>query len=389
MYMENKIKAIKEKYSIEDILILFGLQLPDKNNKIKSIYNPDEKTPSMHIYRETNRFKDFSSGISGDLIDLYKAIKNIDLNTAIAELFNKVSTHQKTRTFKYENKDKNTLQRIEFLENTSKFGNIHTTIWEYNPKNENMVKEYTERIIRPRQDLQEKIYSVLFDECKDLDEKLFEYLFGPKRNLCFANIKFHKLLQIKNGTEHFLKSNFSPVDLINAGLFTEDGYFIFNQYRLIIPYLQSDKIVYLRGRYFDEAGNSEPLNNRGKYISLYNKYAQNLQLKRWYNLDCLSLNDIEAGKDIYIFEGEFDAMKGQQESCYSIGFPGTGNFPYHNMDFLKDWDIYLCTDNDPAGDKVAFEIATAIKRNLNKPTKRLKLQGKDISESLKGGEWHH
>lgn len=53
--------------------------------KIKSVWNPTEKVPSMIIYydKDRYRFKDFSSGNSGDGIDLIMALKTVNFLSAV------------------------------------------------------------------------------------------------------------------------------------------------------------------------------------------------------------------------------------------------------------------------------------------------------------------
>lgn len=46
----------------------------------------NEKTASFHIYPESNRFKCYGCGESGDVITLTMLLRNIDFNGAIAEL---------------------------------------------------------------------------------------------------------------------------------------------------------------------------------------------------------------------------------------------------------------------------------------------------------------
>ncbi len=59
----------------------YYLQLPEKltgqDVKIKSIFNPNDKTPSMYIYNSSSniyKFKDFSTGKHGDAINLVQEI---------------------------------------------------------------------------------------------------------------------------------------------------------------------------------------------------------------------------------------------------------------------------------------------------------------------------
>lgn len=69
-----------------------GENLNGQDVKIKSAFNPKDKTPSMCIYianNSTYRYKDFSSGKSGDSIDLVKELFNL---TTRGETAHKIMT---------------------------------------------------------------------------------------------------------------------------------------------------------------------------------------------------------------------------------------------------------------------------------------------------------
>lgn len=58
--------------------------------KIRSIFNPKDKTPSMAVYFDTKteeyRFKDFSTGKGGSGIDLVKELKGVDYRVAVMSI---------------------------------------------------------------------------------------------------------------------------------------------------------------------------------------------------------------------------------------------------------------------------------------------------------------
>ena len=65
-------------------------QLTGQDIKIKSIFNPNERTPSFCIYVDKSimqyKFKDFSTGRSGNKIDLVKLMFNIDFHGAMTKM---------------------------------------------------------------------------------------------------------------------------------------------------------------------------------------------------------------------------------------------------------------------------------------------------------------
>lgn len=56
-----------------------SVKLTGQDEKIKSVFNPNDRTPSMYIYNSNNiyKFKDFSTGKSGDAINLVKELFNL------------------------------------------------------------------------------------------------------------------------------------------------------------------------------------------------------------------------------------------------------------------------------------------------------------------------
>ena len=72
----------------------YYLDLPERltgqDLKIISIFNPNEKTPSFCIYVDKTvmqyKFKDFSTGKSGNKIDLVKLILDIDFSGAMRKI---------------------------------------------------------------------------------------------------------------------------------------------------------------------------------------------------------------------------------------------------------------------------------------------------------------
>ena len=83
-------------------------QLTGQNIKIKSIFNPNDKTPSFCIYvNETimqYKFKDFSTGKNGNKVDLVKSIFNIEYPEASRKIVKDYNMFVKT----------NGVQKIDF-----------------------------------------------------------------------------------------------------------------------------------------------------------------------------------------------------------------------------------------------------------------------------------
>lgn len=77
----NNITTIKD-VPIVDVLNELGIK-PDRNHKIPSPYNNGEKTPSCHIYKNSNTYYCFSNGKGGDVISLWQVSKNATFTEAI------------------------------------------------------------------------------------------------------------------------------------------------------------------------------------------------------------------------------------------------------------------------------------------------------------------
>ena len=82
-------------------------QLSGQNLKIKSVFNPTERTPSMCIYMENNqyKFKDFSTGAQGDAITLISQLFNINAQHAFIKIIDDYNSYVKEKGhFKIESK---------------------------------------------------------------------------------------------------------------------------------------------------------------------------------------------------------------------------------------------------------------------------------------------
>jgi hypothetical protein len=78
-------------------------RLTGQDVKIVSIFNPNEKTPSFCIYVDKNimqyRFKDFSTGKSGNKIDLVKLIFNLEFPEAMRKIVQDYNTFVKSSEY--------------------------------------------------------------------------------------------------------------------------------------------------------------------------------------------------------------------------------------------------------------------------------------------------
>jgi hypothetical protein len=67
----EKVEALRQTVTVPEVAQLAGLET-DHRNKIRSPWNPDERTPSCHLYDD--HFWDYSTGKGGDIFDLMMAL---------------------------------------------------------------------------------------------------------------------------------------------------------------------------------------------------------------------------------------------------------------------------------------------------------------------------
>lgn len=381
----NMIDEIKNQLNILELAKKLGLKI-FSNCFIYSIYK-SEKNPSLKLYPDTNSFYCFSTNQGGDIIKFYKDYFKITTKEAIKELAhiynlnnNKIPIgNRKNRYVQISQTKENS---IELLESEKEYFEERTAIIEFEGKKSRKEAEdltYS-LIMQKRLDIQVKIYTELFNYCtlNGIDKIALNYLGGKERALSLSAIKYFKLFYISEVTKtiEFLKNNFTRDELLISGLFTSNDFFVFSYHRIIIPYIENGIIKYLRGRYFNNGKSFSA--SFGKYIGLYN-FSKNLTSKRFYNIDLLHW--LSPFSDIIITEGEFDCIILNQFGYNSIAIPGVANFPKDSIHLLNNYNIYLCFDNDLAGERAIQEISSF----FNKPIKYIKLKNyKDITEYVYG-----
>ena len=117
----HDIKQVPSQWIFEHTCNL-GHKLNGHDIKIKSFFNPNERTPSMCIYYDSNKqsymFKDFSSGKGGNGVNLVKEMYNLKYYQAcqkIIEEYNEYVLHNKAsyNVDKFEQQSKYKVSRFE------------------------------------------------------------------------------------------------------------------------------------------------------------------------------------------------------------------------------------------------------------------------------------
>jgi len=336
------IDQLKEVIKITELAKQLGIEL-NRSNKALCVFH-NEKTPSLSFNDEKGIFKCFSCDKSGDIIDLYKEIKQVDTGQAIKELAESVGLAPATH------KGGKFAVRGNFRDNTSQTQKKPTT-------SENK-GQYS------------KIYEELVCLCVGLDEESEKYLKSDKRGLTDETIKRFLLCSVKDyaKTNQLLKEKFSLDELKQAGIMNDNGNLLFFKHRLLIPFFNDsgdNRIVFIQGRLLDNATNKY-LHLKGVSVPLFHSDI---------------LKDLKRGDSVYICEGVFDAMMLEQNGYNAVAILGVNNFKPEMTHQFKGLDVVLAFDNDEAGERATKEVAKIFLLNGQEvKTKRLPENVKDITD---------
>lgn len=127
-------------------------------------------------------------------------------------------------------------------------------------------------------------------------------------------------------------------DIKAAGMMTEKSYPLFWD-RVMIPYYQRDNVVTIRGKQID--GNV--LQAKDTSIHLF------------------GVDNLRGHEEVFICEGEFDAMLLDQYGFAACAVPGALNFQDHWQHWFEDVRrVFICLDADDAGRQGAFKIKSML-----------------------------
>lgn len=293
-------------------------------------HSHNDKNFSLGLDTHRNRYKCFTCGERGSVIDLYKAVKGIDLSQAIKELAEMTGLTPLSDQPRY--KPYRDTQRV-----------INEPAGDYN-----------------------RIYEELVLACGGLDQESKAYLTGATRGLTEETLNRFLLCSVKDyqKTDKYLKAKFSKDELKQAGVIGEKGNLLFYKHKVIIPFISGGRITFLQGRRLDEAP--------PKYLHI----SRPVPL---FNADILSR--LKSGDKVYICEGVFDAMMLEQNGYNAVAILGVNNFKPETAGLFKGLKIVLSLDNDEAGQRATNELAKMflIKGQAVK-SKQLPKGIKDISE---------
>lgn len=292
---------LRAEIPILDLAEKLGLEIRRKQARCfnSQAHAHGDKKPSLGFDTKTNHYKCFACGVSGSPIDLYMAVKGVDFNTAVKRLSE------------------------DWLGVGSEYKPLPTT-----------------PISRPADHSQ--IYEALKMFCGGVSKEASDYLIGATRGLDKATVAKFNIFAVKDyrQADSYLKKSFDLSSLKQSGLVNDKGNLIFYKHKVIIPFYDKGKIVFLHGRNLD--------GTHPKYLNLVGIP------KPIFNLE--KLTKLKVGDRVYICEGVFDAMRLEQEGYNAVGILGVTDFRPEEVDLFKPFEVALVLDNDEAGKSMTQEI---------------------------------
>jgi hypothetical protein len=152
--------------------------------------------------------------------------------------------------------------------------------------------------------------------------------------------KYHLGWAPRDAIDLLMKEGYQASDLRRAGFFTEENRPVFWD-RIMVPYFQQSRVVAMRGK--SVGGNM--LQAKDSSIQLF------------------GVDNIRGHKEVFICEGEFDAMYLDQLGYPACAIPGALNYQEHwNWWFEEARRVFVVLDADEAGRKGAMRIQSMLGR---------------------------
>jgi DNA primase catalytic core len=141
--------------------------------------------------------------------------------------------------------------------------------------------------------------------------------------------------------------NFALEELQRSGLFNAQAHLTFYQHRLLFPFYQDGRAVYLQARTTASGVASRWHNMRGGVPSLYNVDA---------------LGKLTSGSIVYLVEGFTDTLTLSAYGFAAVGLVGAGGFKEEWLAPLARFRVVAALDHDAAGQRATLryhELFTA------------------------------
>jgi len=297
------IRAVLDKLNIRSLMSGKRYQCPNPCH--------EDRHPSMSV--KNNRWRCFSCGAHGGVIDLVKTVFDIDFPSACEWLVDNFNVNVDYRSYGTRKK-----------------------LYQVKRKKE-VVKQSEEIDVETDTEILNAVVSISMDNLQE-DARLF--LFNERKfsETVISNMKIgyndkHNILRDELVKRYGIKR------LLDACILK----YIYNDYKLIWkpnsilhPFFDYDgKIINIIGREIS------PLDSKNKFISIKN--VRTIP----YNLNLLK--DMQPGDNLCIMEGLTDTLAALSAGWKAIGLHGCSQSLVDYVFILKDYNLIYFHDNDTAG----------------------------------------
>ncbi len=339
---KQSIEELKNKSKISDFILSSTTGKLRGNKGMALCPFHGEKTASMSFTDEENLFHCFGCREGGDIFKYIQLINNVEFQESVEIAADKYSFNLTYTDSKFESDQKNLISYMNKLN-------------DYFVKNMNEGKS------------QDSINYLKSRNLEGVDIKEFKIGFAEKNES--DTLKFMNTLGI------------SKNELRNLGLLSDKGNLLFKN-RIIFPItnLRNDTIGF-GGRAIEDFG--------PKYINSAESGVYKKNRALYFTDNFLSV--VKKKKFVILVEGYFDVIAFNKLGYANVASPSGTSLTVQQINLLSRYtkDIYICFDNDTAGDmatKRILEIKNNQPSDLNFFKLNLPNNYKDISEFFEDGE---
>ncbi len=339
---KQSIEDLKNKSKISDFILSSTTGKLRGNKGMALCPFHGEKTASMSFTDEENLFHCFGCREGGDIFKYIQLINNVEFQESVEIAADKYSFNLTYTDSKFENNQKNLINYMNKLN-------------DYFIKNMNEGKS------------QDSIDYLKSRNLEGIDIKEFNIGFAEKNE--------------SNTLAYMNQLGISKNELKNLGLLSDKGNLLFKN-RIIFPItnFRNDTIGF-GARAIEDFG--------PKYINSAESgvYKKNRSLYFTPNF----LLSVKKKKFVILVEGYFDVIALNKLGYANVASPSGTALTVQQINLLSRYtkDIYICFDNDSAGDmatKRILEIKNKQPSDLNFFKMKLPDKYKDISEFFENGE---
>jgi DNA primase catalytic core len=318
MYSEDSIKKVKEAVPLLDYCHQVGVKLKKVGKEFRGICPfHSEKSPSFFVNSEKNTFNCFGCQKGGDIFTFVQEFETIGFAKAVEFLAQKYSI---------------TVDKIDSSFVDKEFAYKRKSIKELL---ETAMSFYQQQILKREH------------------KAHLQYLF--QRGISTTSIAKYSIgYAPKNATwdilyQYLREKGYSQELILESGLVmkSENGRCIdFFRHRIMFPLIKKQQIVGFNGRSLVKDDNCKYLHSKDSLLFKKSEFV--------YGLSSSSNSD-----HIILTEGVFDAILLNQEGYNAVACLGTNLSKEQLFQInkqIKSGKIYLCFDNDVAGQKATYKI---------------------------------